>query len=182
MILEFTSLSEYLKELAAAPDLAVIGITDYAKEFVIGRAAVERQLARGTLEGVRINRSLYGKASSAQAKIAARDEQIQKAETVIINAAKSQRNIAYSEVMSHLGLNYKMSNDRNRMGVILGLLSALYYDEWEVVISSIVVKKGTDVPSDGFYGFLKSHGIEVDDEDTLHEEAQKRVWRFFKNK
>lgn len=179
MIHEFKSLSDYLEALASTPELAVIGITDYAKEFVIGRAAVERQLARGTLDGVRINRSLYVQASSAHSKIAARDEQMEKAEAIIIEAAKDKRNIAYSEVMSHLDLNYKMSNDRNRMGVILGLLSARYYDEWEVIISSIVVRKGTDEPSEGFYGFLQSYGIKVDDDETFHKKAQKRVWKFF---
>ncbi len=100
-------------------------------------------------------------------------------EAIIIDAAKNKRTIAYSEVMSQIDLDYRMANDRNRMGVVLGLLSARYYDEWEVIISAIVVKKGTDVPAEGFYGFLESYGIEVEDEESFHEEAQKRVWRFF---
>lgn len=179
MIREYKGMIEYLTAVKFNSSLHVMGITDVAKHFGIGRAAVEQQMARGSLDGIRIDKSLYVSLDSFRNRVSEYEAMVSAIEACLAERAKVGKTIPYSEVMQMLGLDHVRSADRKKIAVMLGDLSGRTYEKNGILLSVLVVKKGTDYPSDGFYGLVESLGIEMDDEDTYHIEETERVFKHY---
>ena len=179
MIREFKDVPAYLAASKTSSTLGVIGITDVAKHWGVSRAAIEQRMARGTLDGVRIEKSLYVALESFRTQVEEYEAKLDMIEEHLADCAAKRTLIPYGKLMDYVGLNHVLSSDRNKMGVMLGVISSRSYEKHGILLSVLVVKKGTDYPSEGFYNLVESLGIEMDDEDTYHLEETERVFAHY---
>lgn len=76
----------------------------------------------------------------------------------IVQAAKDQRFVFYSDIAPLLGLNMDKEADRAKIGRILGDISEEEVRQGRPMLSAIVVHKGDETPGDGFFKLARDLG------------------------
>ena len=72
---------------------------------------------------------------------------------ILIDRAKRAQTICYSDLVNLAKLNLDMTNPFHRalLGKVLGAISSFEHANGRPMLSSVVVSKETNSPSDGFY-------------------------------
>ena len=147
---QFSDMPAYLRAFAKAADLAIISVGLAAKALEVKRPTIENRMRRGALEGIKIGANVYVRTSSVAALIQAEDAVEAKVMSILKKVSKSRTVIQYAPLMDQIGLDYRISPDRNKIGAILGRLSHQTFADHKVLISVLVVDKKTGQPSSSF--------------------------------
>ena len=167
--LSFDTAKDYLGALYADPTMAVISMQMAADARDVSRAAIDRMVRIGQLEGVRIDGTRYVRASSMRALKEKREQQVAQVRKFLEKCARKSQNVVFYEpVMDIVGLKTTIPADRKRIGVLLGEVSEQTYEESKILLTAIVHRKTasrTTHPGPGFFNLAKSVGLKWDRRD-----------------
>lgn len=161
-MLEFDSVEEYARAFAKGKAPAILTGAMAAEVFNLAAATINNRVKRGMLEGVRISGTNYVSLSSLN-EVLAEDDNAMRIVRAYLEQQARQGNmpVNYAPAMELIGLDHKLSADRMRFGYLLGRISRQTYDAHGLLLSVMVQKKGTTMPSDqGFFGLVDDLGLE----------------------
>jgi len=87
----------------------------------------------------------------------------------LIEVARLERLITYSELVSECGLDLDLSlqRDRTEIGRVLGDISKYEVENGRPRLSAIVVNQSSSMPSEGFYNYAKELNIHTGEADEI---------------
>lgn len=142
----------YLSALKADAALAIIPFQMAADALDVTRAAVERRVRSGELEGVTIGKTRAVLAASLNAELETRRADVDTVEGMLVDLACKRETTVYGPVMAAIGLRTQVPAHRRRIGMILGKISEKSYEGHDFMLSALVFNKTAGRPSDSFYG------------------------------
>ena len=156
--MEYEEVEDYIRAVAGDPSLALIPIPMAAELFGITGAGIAARVKSGTLRGIKVGGSRYIILDSVVATLKKFDEEVSKVRVYLEDhAQKGVSSVEYGPVMGLLGLSSTLSADRTKIGWILGAVSRQTFDDGKGLLSVIVHRKGTKMPSEnGFFGLVDS--------------------------
>lgn len=156
--------AEYVKLLASNPeDYALLPISLAADRLRCTPAHVRRQIADGDLEGVTIShrsgekntRGVFFKSIRAAMNDRAA-EQVCIVESMLLDRCTEGGDLfTYKELMDAIGLDHRLSQDRKRIGQILGEISENSYAAKKIMLSVLAVSQSTKRPNKSFFQLAK---------------------------
>jgi hypothetical protein len=167
--MEFSEVEDYIRAVTADPSLALIPIPMAAELFGITGAGIAARVKTGALHGVKVGGSRYILLQSVVATLKQSDEDVATVKRFLEDCARRGiSSIEYAPVMGLLGLSTNLSADRTKIGGILGAVSRQTFRDGKGLLSVIVHRKGTRMPSEnGFFGLV----------DELVEEGEMKDWK-----
>lgn len=176
----FPDVRTYLSALTADPALAVIGTGMAAKALNLKRGAIEQRIARGSLEAVRIGSSVHVIAKSVATVLDRYEKLVSTIDAKLRGLAKKRGTITYKPLMQSIGLDHRLSNERKRIGEVLGEVSRRSFKEKKVMLSVLVIDKVRGLPSTGFYSLYEELFEEaIEDERAVFEDQRDKVFRAY---
>lgn len=184
--MNFDEAEAYVRAYAKDRSLAVMPVPLAAELFGITNAGIVTRVRNGVLEEIRVSGTRYVTMASVLDAVSKSDREIEIVKAYLEQQARSGvTSVEYAPVMGLLGLSSKLSADRTKIGWILGAVSRRSYQERGVLLSVIVHRKDTGMPSEnGFFG-LVNNLIEdwedrYEDRDSFVEAETKRVLKAYK--
>lgn len=161
---EYGSTEEYLEALRGDPSLALTSLQMAADVLDITRAAVEQRVRAGTLAGIGVGKTRWVSASSVMQHLDADKAEIYRIRRYLERLASAGEAVSYSVLMEEFGMKSSIPADRKKIGRLLGKVSHETWEERGVLLSVLVVRKGSDNPGPGFFNL--ANAIDDDYEDA----------------
>jgi hypothetical protein len=154
--MKYEEVEVYIRAVADDPSLALIPIPMAAELFGITGAGIAARVKSGTLRGIKVGGSRYVILDSVVATLKKSDEEVAIVRRFLEDHARQGiSSVEYAPVMDLLGLSSTLSADRTRIGWILGAVSRQTFHDGKGLLSVIVHRKGTKMPSEnGFFGLV----------------------------
>lgn len=163
-MLNFKNEREYLGALKADPTLAIMGLAMASRMLGIKRASVEQRIARSSLKGVKIGKQLHVMSGSLIEVMDQEDSMKAAVVRVLRSLIAKKQTQTYGVLMQAVGLDHVLSAHRKKIGAVLGEISEGTWERDKVLVSVLIVDKGTGMPSDSFWGLYRDlTGREVKD-------------------
>lgn len=97
----------------------------------------------------------------------------------LIEVARTQNLITYSDIAPLAGLDMSSPGDRVQIGAILDEISTREHEQGRPLLSAVVVLKETSMPRQGFFSLARDLGLHVGTDDranlTFFSKEVKRV-------
>lgn len=154
-MLKFANEVDYLQALRKDPGLSIIGVGMAAKMLAIKRASVEQRIARETLPAIMVGKRTHVLCSSLLRIIDDEAAMTDKVTKALRSLIRHSQTMPYGELMSKVGLAHQFSADRKKIGAVLGKISEGTWETHKVLVSILIVDKGTGMPSDSFWGLYE---------------------------
>ena len=77
----------------------------------------------------------------------------------LLKAARSGEPVNYSDIAPLAGLNMDLAHDRNQIAGILDDISRAEHDAGRPLLSAVVIRKGENMPGNGFFTLAKRLGL-----------------------
>ena len=153
---EFEEVEDYIRAFAEDPSLALIPIPMAAELFGITGSGITARVNRGALRGIKVGGSRYVILNSVVATLKQWDEDIVMVRRFLEDQARQGvSSVGYTPVMRLLDLSSDRPADRLKIGWILGAVSRQTFKDGKGLLSVIVHRKNTKMPSkDGFFGLV----------------------------
>ncbi len=193
---KFSNLEDYLEKVSEEPDLyAFVPISLAAQAIGVNRSTLNDLVRARTLKKIVIRgddlkwqgiqvASLKGYMEKIEEKQAVYEGYTSAAREVLIETAKSKGLIAYGELMSKIGLNSNVPNDRTIIGRVLGDISSESWKKSKFMLSVLAVLKSTEMPNSVFFDLAEEldDTFSFDDEDDwddFFEKQRRKIYRFY---
>lgn len=190
----FKTASDYIESFSDAdPDsllYSIIPKTIAAEASGVTRATLDKWIKNGDITQIKIGKTKYVSLASVLERFLGEVKMQNLALEYIESAARERRTVTYGDLMNHLSLDHKIAPHRTKIAKILGAISRSSVQSYGLMISAIVVLKGYDIPSDGFFelveilqnampdkGELTSY--EEEDWERWLEEHQEKIFDYF---
>lgn len=100
----------------------------------------------------------------------------------LIEVARANDVIFYSDIAPMAGLDMSLPKDRDEIGEILDDINHGEHAEGRPLLSAVVVLKKTSMPGQGFFTMSREIGLFTgDDEDRFHRDELLKVHEYWKN-
>lgn len=154
--MEFDDSEEYVRAYAKDRSLAVMPVPMAADLFGITSAGIVSRVRNGVLREIKVSGTRYVTMESVVDAVSKTDREAEIVKAYLEQQARSgMTSVEYTPVMDLLGLSPKIGADRTRIGWILGAVSRRSYGERGILLSVIVHRKNTGMPSEnGFFGLV----------------------------
>lgn len=154
--MDFEEVKDYIRAVADDSSLALIPIPMAAELFGITGAGIAARVKSGTLRGIKVGSSRYILLESVVSTLQKADDEVATVRRFLEDQARQGvSSVEYGPVMGLLGLSSTLSADRTKIGWILGAVSRQTFNEGKGLLSVIVHRKGTRMPSEnGFFGLV----------------------------
>ena len=178
---KFDEAYDYLRALKSDPTLAVVPFQVAADAWGVSRATIDGMVRDHRLEGVRIAKTRYVRASSLNALIGAWNDEVTQVRKSIEKHARKGEVMFYKSLMTPLGLKTTVPADRKRIGAILGVIAEQTHHEHGVLLTAIVHRKapGKTRPGPGFQEIAKAIGLKFSDEEKFVATEMAKVWKHY---
>lgn len=177
--MQYENVVDYVRAVGRDPSLALIPIPMAAELFGITGAGISARVKSGALHGIKVSGSRYVLLDSVVTTLKKSDKEVAKVRDFLENQArKGISSIEYEPVMNLLGFSSTRGADRTRIGWILGAVSRETYKDGNGLLSVIVHRKGTSMPSEKGFFRLVDNLIEegaIDDWKSKHNSREKFV-------
>jgi hypothetical protein len=110
--------------------------------------------------------------------IATWEEAREHARAVLLARARAHETITYSELAAAVA----ETGFRPRSWALMALLGEVCRDEdpvHDVWIASLVVRKDTGMPGDGYFGYAEREGLDTSDRVAFWNDRVQRVWNAY---
>lgn len=156
--MKFETVEDYIRAASNDPSLALITIPMAAELFGITGAGIAARIKSGALRGIEVSGTRYVALDSVVATVKKSEQDTAIVKRFLERQAKNGvSSVEYGPVMDLLGLSSTLSADRTKIGWILGAVSRQTFNEGKGLLSVIVHRKGTNMPSEGgFFGLVDS--------------------------
>lgn len=156
--MEYEEVQDYIRAVAKDPSLSLIPIPMAAELFGITGAGIAARVKSGTLRGIKVSGSRYILLESVVSTLKKSDEEVATVRRFLEDQARQGlSSVEYAPVMGLLGLSSTLSADRTKIGWILGAVSRQTFTDGKGLLSVIVHRKGTRMPSEnGFFSLVDS--------------------------
>jgi hypothetical protein len=178
-MIRYSDIDAYLNALQADPALAVISSKMAAEALAITPAAVERQIEKGSLEGIRIGKVRCVTASSIFAAKDAHEKKVAKIRRALEQLATKGETTVYAPIMALIGMKTKVPKDRAAIGAMLGEISRDTQASHRFLLSALVFNSNARKPSPSFFGLARDLGYDVDDEQKFLSRHLKRIHKHY---
>ncbi|RWR09735.1 hypothetical protein [Paenirhodobacter populi] len=184
--MEFISVNEYVRAFSRDRSLAIMPVPMAADLFGITSAGIVSRVRAGVLGEVKISGTRYITMGSVLETVEKFDKDVEIVKSYLEKQARNGvASVEYSPVMELLGLSSKLSADRTKIGWILGEVSRQSYREKRVLLSAIVHRKNTGMPSENGFFILVDALIEdwekhYDSRESFVEDEIKRVLKAYR--
>lgn len=103
---------------------------------------------------------------------------------VLLGVGSKRGTITYTTLARVLGLDIKRASERATLGAVLGRVASFGREEWGILLPSIAVGKGENIPSgrtdpsnpSGFYAWCAQNGVDIADPYKLVVNEQRKVY------
>lgn len=176
----------YVRAFSKDRSLAVISVPMASELFGITSTGIVSRVRSGALEEIKISGTRYIMMRSVMDAMSKMDRQVEVVKAYLEQQARNGvASVEYAPVMDLLGLSPKLSADRTKIGWILGAVSRQSYEDKKVLLSVIVHRKNTGMPSEnGFFGLvddlIEDWEDHYDDQEHFVADATKRVLKAYK--
>lgn len=150
--------AEYLQNLKNRPELAVVPMVMAAEVLGVSRAAVHQQVRAKKLQAIVISSVQYILASSVQAVLDQKEAQVDAIIDFLLDCASREGKTAYGPLMEHLGMKTTTPADRRKIGALL-LRASEWSKKQKVLLSALVRRSRSDIPSPGFFELAEKEGF-----------------------
>lgn len=180
--ISYDLLSHYLVALTSDPKLATVSIPMAAEFLGMTTQGVIQRVKRGRLSAVKVGGTRLILASELFEIYENNKNETRRIKDYLVKRIQSTKEImTYRPVMEHFGYNYKLQADRLRFGDLLGWISEETEESHGVLLSVVVVRQDTNLPSeDGFIGLLNKLRPGWNREHDLDEYVAKEIARVWK--
>ncbi|ABL70355.1 hypothetical protein [Paracoccus denitrificans] len=184
--MEFESVEAYVRAYSKDRSLAVMPVPMAADLFGITGAGIVSRVRNGVLGEIRISGTRYVTMGSVLDAISKTDREVEIVKAYLEQQARhGVVSVEYAPVMELLGLSSKLSADRTKIGWILGEVSRRSYREKGVLLSVVVHRKNTSMPSEnGFFGLvnalIEDWEDHYNDRESFVEAETKRVLKAYR--
>lgn len=184
--MEFDDAESYARAFAKDRSLAVIPVPMASELFSITSAGIVSRVRNGALGEIKISGTRYITMGSVLESLAKADREVDVVKAYLEQQARSGvASVEYTPVMDLLGLSSKLSADRTKIGWILGAVSRQSYREKKVLLSVIVHRKNTGMPSEnGFFSLvdelIEGWGDCYADRESFVADQTKRVLKAYR--
>lgn len=179
-MIRYPDVDAYLVALRADPALAVISSKMAAEALAVTPAAIERQVAKGELQGIRIGKVRCVAASSILAAKRAHGKKVAKVRKALEQLAAKGETTVYAPIMALVGMKTKVPKDRADIGAILGEISHETQASHRFLLSALVFNKNARKPSPSFFGLARNLGYDVNDEQKFLSRQLKRIHKHYR--
>jgi hypothetical protein len=105
---------------------------------------------------------------------------------VLLGVAAKRGTITYTALGRILGLKMEWARDRAILGEHLGAVADYGRAEWGILLPSVAVGKGDNMPSgrtdpanpSGFYSWCQQHGVDISNPHKLVIDEQRKAYNF----
>ncbi len=179
-MLNFADEEAYVNAFAKNPALAIMGVGMVAKMIGIQRPAVEKRIEKGTLKGIKVGNSMHVLTHSILDNLQKEHKMRAQVFDTLVNIARGHTTIPYSALMAQIGLDYRLSPHRKKIGEILGSISEETFAAKGVLLSVLVVDKTTGMPSDSFWWlFERLTGKGFKNHDAVMASHKQKVYKLY---
>jgi hypothetical protein len=181
MTADFDEAYDYVRALESDPTLAIVPFQVAADAWDVSRATIDGMVRNDRLEGVRIAKTRYVRASSLNGLISAWLGQVAQVTKSIEKHARKREVVFYEPLMTPLGLKTTVPADRKRIGAILGAIAKESFDEHGFLLTAIVHRNaaGKTHPGPGFVKIARELGIKFSDEEKFVATEIAKVWNHY---
>ena len=184
--MEFENAEAYARAYAKNRSLAVMPVPMASDLFEITGAGIVSRVRNGVLREIKVSGTRYITMESVLDAVSKEDRDVDIVKTYLEQQVRNGvMSVEYAPVMELLGLSSKLSADRTRIGRVLGYVSRRSYEEKGALLSVIVHRKNTNMPSEnGFFGLVE--GLvgdwedHYDDRESFVAAETKRVLKAYK--
>lgn len=170
--MEYEEVEDYIRAVANDSSLALIPIPMAAELFRITGAGIAARVKSGTLRGIKVSGSRYILLESVASTLKKSASEVATVRRFLEDQARhGVSSVEYAPVMGLLGLSSTLSADRTKIGWILGAVSRQTFADGKGLLSVIVHRKGTKMPSEnGFFSLVDNlvEEGEIDDWEAKH--------------
>jgi hypothetical protein len=155
---EYNKVEDYIRAVADNPSLALMPIPMAAEFFGISRQGIAARVRSGSLRGIKISGVRYITLESVVSSLKKHDDEVEAVRRFLEDRVRQGvSSVEYAPVMGLLGLSPALSADRMKIGRILGSVSRQTFNEGKGLLSVIVHKKNSRMPSEnGFFSLVES--------------------------
>lgn len=186
--MNFSDADAYIRAYAKDRSLAIVPVPMAADLFGITSAGIVARVRNGALQEIRVAGTRYVTMESVIDSVSRTDRDVDIVKAFLEQQARSGvESIDYAPVMGLLGLSSKISADRTKIGWILGAVSRRSFQEKGVLLSALVHRKNTRMPSEkGFFGLvdnlIEDWEDRYDDRESFVEAEIKRVVKKYRKR
>lgn len=172
--MDFNDADAYTRAYTKDRSLAIVPVPMAADLFGITSAGIVARVRNGALQEIRVAGTRYVTMESVIDSVSRTDRDVDIVKAFLEQQARSGvESIEYTPVMGLLGLSSKISADRTKIGWILGAVSRRSFQEKGVLLSVLVHRKNTRMPSEkGFFGLVDNL---IEDWDDRHGDRESFV-------
>lgn len=171
--------ADYLQRLKVRPGLAVVPMVMAAEALGVSRAAIHQQVRAKKLQGLVISGVQYVLASSVQAVLDQKEAQVGAVIDFLLDCAARKETTAYGPLMEHLGMKTTTPADRRKIGTLL-LSASKWSQEHDVMLSVLVGRGRTGLPSPGFFELAEEKGFYTPSKQDRKEFVEAHTRKIFR--
>lgn len=149
---------EYVQALRERPELAVVSMVMAAEILGVSRAAIHQQVRSKKLQAIVISGVQYVLASSVRAVLDHKEARVDAVIDFLLDCAARKETTAYGPLMAHLGMKTTTPADRKKIGALL-LGASVWSEQHKVLLSALVRRGRTGIPSPGFFELAEEKGF-----------------------
>ena len=177
-------LAAFLEARNDGRDLSIVSLFGASRIRGVSKQAITNAIQRQTLTGVKIGKTQCVLMDDLVIEHEAKTADYIKTVSLIEKKAARGSVLEYGKGMEAIGLDHTLSWQRNRYAKLLETISRESYEEHGILLTALVVRKGSKSPSNGFFTMARGLGFTFEDTPTgratFAAKQMAKVWNHYK--